>query len=72
MRVDRFSKVTDVLCGKPQRTNARSSMVNASLSTFHDHRATPAASMAWRRCFAAQAGGMEDFDATTTLPISGR
>src|SRR3954451_10429341 len=28
----------------------------ASVSTFHDHRATPAASVAARRCFSCQTG----------------
>src|SRR3954466_4783061 len=38
------------------RSYARSSMVMASVSTFHDHKATPAASVAARRCLSCQTG----------------
>src|SRR3954465_6617056 len=39
-----------------QRSYARSSMVMASVSTFQDHNATPAARVAARRCFSCQTG----------------
>src|SRR4029077_8552085 len=39
-----------------QRSYAPSSMVMASVSTFQDHNATPAARVAARRCFSCQTG----------------
>src|SRR3954470_9426579 len=39
-----------------QRSYARSSIVMASVSTFQDHNATPAARVAARRCFSCQTG----------------
>ena len=34
-------------------------MAISSVSTFHDHKPTPAASVAKRRCFASHTGGLE-------------
>src|SRR6478752_2379028 len=39
-----------------QRSYARSSIVMASVSTFQDHKATPAARVAARKCFSCQTG----------------
>src|SRR6478735_6157268 len=39
-----------------QRSYAASSMVMASVSTFQDHNATPAARVAARRCFSCHTG----------------
>ena len=49
MRADRSSKVTGLFCGTPQRPCARSSRAISSVSTFQDHRAIPAASVAMRK-----------------------
>ncbi len=45
----------------PQRANARASIVRQSSSTSHDHKATPAASMA-RSCLGCQARGADTVD----------
>ena len=42
--------------GKPQSSNARSSIANRSTSTRHDQRATQAASIAKRSCSSCQSG----------------
>lgn len=57
MFLDSISNV--IFCsplGTSQRSYAGSSMVMASVSTFQDHRATPAARVAARRCFSCHKG----------------
>ena len=53
-RVDMGGQVfeVDIIADRhaPEFDSARSSMVNLSVSTFHDHRATPAAAIASRKC----------------------
>ena len=45
MCADRSLNVIDPFFGTPYRPYARSSMAISSVSTFHDHKATPAASV---------------------------
>src|SRR6185312_3085137 len=54
------------------RSYARSSIVMASVSTFHDHSATPAAVVAARRCFSCQTGMDTSLEAIRpcALPLS--
>ena len=61
--LDKISKV--IFCSSfetSQRSYARSSIVMASVSTFQDHNATPAARVAARRCFSCQTGMVSSED----------
>ena len=54
MREDNSSNVIVPDLGMPHKRCARSSIVKTSVSTFQDHRATPAASVATRSCHTSQ------------------
>jgi hypothetical protein len=55
-----WDRISNVICFSSfetsHRSYARSSIVMASVSTFHDHSATPAAVVAARKCFSCQTG----------------
>src|SRR3712207_6768372 len=59
MRADRSVKVSGPSRGTPQRAWARSSMAISSVSTFHDHRPSPAASLAVLRRSAFHTGASD-------------
>src|SRR5438309_2846417 len=57
MFLDNISNVISFsVLGTSHRSYAASSMVMASVSTFQDHNATPAARVAARRCFSCHTG----------------